>query len=78
MAIRDADIKLLFGKNVTVGESINENIANPSQIETGFDIRGNYSTVSMAVYCIDPSSTFTSGLFSHYFVSEAGINDQNP
>ena len=38
MAIRDADIKLLFGKNVTVGESINENIANPSQIETGFDI----------------------------------------
>lgn len=31
MAIRDADIKLLFGKNVTVGESINENIANPSQ-----------------------------------------------
>ena len=37
MAIRDADIKLLFGKNVTVGESINENIANPSQIETGFD-----------------------------------------
>lgn len=31
MAIRDADIKLLFGKNVTVGESINKNIANPSQ-----------------------------------------------
>ena len=40
MAIRDADIKLLFGKNVTVGESINENIANPSQFETGFDIFG--------------------------------------
>ena len=38
MAIRDADIKLLFGKNVTVGESINENIANPSQIETGFGV----------------------------------------
>ena len=51
---------------------------NPSQIETGFDIRGNYSTVSMAVYCIDPSSTFTNGLLSHYFASEAGINDQNP
>ena len=49
-----------------------------AQVETGFDIRGNYSTVSMAVYCIDPSSTFTNGLLSHYFVSEAGINDQNP
>lgn len=41
-------------------------------------IRGNYSTVSTAVYCIDPSSTFTNGILSHYFVSEAGINDQNP
>ena len=62
----------------TCGKSRPAPVRNPSQVETGFDIRGNYSTVSMAVYCIDPSSTFTNGLLSHYFVSEAGINDQNP